>query len=1091
MKNLISKRSIGLLSLLLMIPVWVAAQNITVKGTVTDTSGEPMPGVNVLEQGTTNGNITDIDGNYQISVPSNAKLSFSFIGYITQTVSVAGKTTINITLKDDSQALEEVVVIGYGTQKKSDISGSVASVDRESMMRKTPLNVAQGLQGAAAGVMVTSQDGAPDANAAVRIRGVATINGSADPLYVVDGVQVGTSVNFLNPSDIESMEVLKDASATAIYGSAGANGVIMITTKHGAKGRSSVNFTADFGIQTISSRLDVGGVDQYAANIRQAHENDGSNLYNSIWESQYDGKRKKIDWMKVMTDPAFRQSYNLSTSGGNEKSQFNFSVGYLDNKGLIVNSRYQRITARANVKTTINKYLEFGGDLSYVHTDSHGSNNTVGNFGNMSSFRDLETLSPTMDYIDSNGNYVSPNVINPDGTYGSAILGKNANEGFLDSYNNIYASQMNNKARNRGNRMLASAYVNVNLFKGLSYKTLVSYQYNSSAYNSFTSSDSKKRYNLVDGEWTEVTLNNVDYTNSFSVSDSESQTLSIQNYFTYNWKNDKHDVTVMIGNEVSRYYGQWTSAGASDFPGDNIRQVSLTNDTSTLSADGALNLEQRSISYFARASYSFLNRYILTGTVRRDGSSNFGSGNRWGTFPSAAAAWRISEEPFMQDQDVVSNLKLRVGWGQTGNSGGATDLSVAALSSAGIKYNFYSQGANIGIGATPSATTGTIANLVDTNLKWETNEQTNIGIDLGLLDGELNITADYFIRTSKDLLINRTIRPSAGYDNIYTNYGEIENKGFELSVNYNKRLNKDWTISATLTGSTLKNKIKKMGDPIAYTNSDSSGTGTGDGSNTGAVGATSGYYWGDHSYSMEGHAVGAFYGYRVEGVFKNQAEVDAANAATNGSNSGYYQNTSTQAGDYKFKDLNGDGFIDENDRTILGDGFPDLNYGLNLSATYKNWDFSLYAYGVLGQKIYSYSAMRLSNMFTSDDPTPNILKEAANNAWTPEHTDASLSRLSLLDANYNMRASDKWVKNGNFLKISNIQVGYTLPKSFVHKLMIENARVYLSVSNLVTFSPYNKYGDPECGQGSVLVTGLDTGRYPSPRTYTLGVNVQF
>lgn len=1091
MKNVNLKRSFGLLSLLLMIPVLVFAQNLAVKGTVKDPFGNAMPGVNVLQVGTTNGIITDLDGNYSINVPSNAKLSFSFIGYTTQTVSVSGKRTINVTLNEDSKSLDEVVVVGYGTQKKSDISGSVASVDREAMMRKVPVNVAQGLQGAAAGVMVTSQDGAPEANAAIRIRGVATINGSADPLYVVDGVQVGTNVNFLNPSDIESMEVLKDASATAIYGSAGANGVIMITTKHGAKGNSSITLTADFGLQTISSNLEVNSLDGYAALIRQAHANDASGLYNQIWAEQYDGKRKQIDWLDQMTRTALRQNYNLSSSGGNDKSQYNFSVGYLDNKGLIVNSQYQRITARANVKTQINKYLEFGGDLNFVHTDSHGSNGTVGNFGNMSSFRDLEILSPTMDYITTEGVHVSPNVVNADGTYGSAALGKNANEGFLDSYNNIYATQMNNRSRNRNNRVLASAYLNLTLFKGLSYKTLVSYNYNSGSYNNFVGSSNNKRFNDVAGTMTEVTLNKLDYTNTFNLSNNDSQTLSIQNYFTYNWKNDIHNLTLMAGNEVSRYYGQWTSAGAKNFPGDNVRNVSMTSDVSSLTAGGSLNLESRNISYFARGSYSLYDRYIFTGTVRRDGSSNFGAGNRWGTFPSAAAAWRISEEGFMKDQDIISNLKLRLGWGQTGNSGGATDLSVAALSAAGIKYNFYSQGGNIGIGSTPSANGGTFQGLVDTNLKWETNEQTNIGIDLGLLNGELNVTADYFIRKSKDLLLYRQVRPSTGFTQVYTNYGEINNKGFELSVNYKKRLNDDWTINATLNGSTLKNEIKKMGEPVYYTNSDSSGQGTGDGSNTGAVGAAAGYHWGNHSISKEGYAVGSFYGYRVEGVFKDKAAVDAANAATNGKNSGFYQNSNTQAGDFKFKDLDGNGFIDENDMDVLGNGFPTLNYSLNLSATYKNWDFSMYTYGVLGQKIFSYSAMRLSNMFTADDPTPNILKEAAEQAWSPTNTNGTLPRLSLLDANYNMRASDAWVKNGDFLKISNVQVGYTLPKSLVNKMLLQSVRVYLAASNLFTFSSYNKYGDPECGQGSVLVTGLDTGRYPSPRTFSFGLNVQF
>lgn len=1092
MKNNHLFKAIGLLLTMLIMPLYVGAQSISVSGTVKDVAGEPLIGVNVLEDGTTNGVITDIDGNYTLNVASNAKLTFSFVGYASQTVSVNGKSTINVTMKEDAKLLSEVVVVGYGTMKKSDISGSVASVDAEDMMRRAPQNIAQGLQGAAAGVIVTQQDGAPEANAAIRIRGVATINGSAAPLYVVDGVQVGTNANFVNPSDIETMEILKDASATAIYGSAGANGVIMITTKHGNKGNSTINITADLGLGTVSSRLDVGSVDQYAANIRQAHKNDGSDLYNDVWLEKYDGKRKVTDWMDVMTRTSIRQNYNISTSGGNDKSQYNFSVGFLNNQGLIVNSEYQRITARANVKTKINKYLEFGGDLNFVHTDSHGSNGTVGNFGNMSSFRDLEILSPTMDYVAGEA-YVSPNVVNPDGSYGSTALGKNAHEGFLDAYNNIYASQMNNKSRSRGNRILASAYLNLSLYKGLTFKTLVSYDYNSGSYNGFTSSTSGQRFNQVNGQMQEVTLNKVDYTNSFSVSNSESQTLSIQNYFNYEWKNDIHSVNAMLGNEVSRWYGQWANAGAKDFPGDNIRQVNLTNSVSTKTGDGGLNLESRGISYFARGMYSLMDRYIVTATVRRDGSSNFGAGNRWGTFPSAALAWRLSEEDFIKYLGLFSNLKLRLGWGQTGNSGGATDLSVAALNAAQTKYNFYAQNGMMGLGTTMNTIGGTYQGLVDTNLKWETNEQTNIGLDLGFLNGDLNVTLDYFIRRSKDLLLYQQTRPSTGYTSVYTNYGEIENKGLEISVNYSKRLNKDWTINATFTGSTIKNEIIKMGEPLFYTNSDSSGAGTGDGSNTGAVGAAAGYYWGNHSVSMEGHAVGSFYGYVVEGVFKTQAEVDAVNAKAKekGVNSGYYQNDKTQAGDYKFKDLNGDGFVNESDMTVLGDGFPDFNYGLNLSATYKDWDFSLYAYGVLGQDIFSYSAMRLSNMFTADDPTPNILTEVAANAWSPSNQNAEFSRLSLMDGNFNMRASDKWVKNGNFLKISNVQVGYTLPKNFLNKLQIQNARVYVAVSNLLTISPYNKYGDPECGQGSVLVTGLDTGRYPMPRTYTMGLSVQF
>ncbi|WP_373846920.1 SusC/RagA family TonB-linked outer membrane protein, partial [Bacteroides heparinolyticus] len=759
MKNIYLKRCIGLLSLLLIIPVWVYAQNVTVKGTVKDSNGESMPGVNVLQAGTTNGIITDVEGNYQLNVPSNAKLIFSFIGYVTQTVPVAGKTTLNIVMKEDAQALEEVVVVGYGTMKKSDIAGSVASVDRESMMRKAPTNIAQGLQGAAPGVMVTMQDGAPDANAAVRIRGVATINGKADPLYVVDGIQVGTNANFVNPSDIESIEVLKDASATAIYGSAGANGVIMITTKHGTKGHSSVTITADFGLQTLPNKLDVCSVDQYASNIRTARANDGVGLWNEVWSEKYDGKRKFTDWQDVMTRSSWKQNYNISTSGGSDKTQYNASVGFLRNDGVVINTQYQRITARANVKSQINKYLEFGADVSYVHTDSHGSNNSIGNFGNLSSLRDFAFMCPSMDFVTRGdatydgvpaGTYISPNVVNPDGTFGEVLGGKDTNDGFWGTIiGNIYAKQMELQGRNRNNRALASAYLTITPLKGLSWKTLVSYSYYSGSSNNF--SGGIKRFNYYNGQAIDVTKGTNAYVNpsndndySFSIGNNDGQTLSIQNTLTYGWKNDIHDLTLMLGNEVSRYYGQWTSAGSRGFWSKDNRDVGLTTKPETLSGSGALNLESRGISYFGRASYSLLNRYILTATIRRDGSSNFGAGNRWGTFPSAALAWRISEEGFMKNQDVVSNLKLRLGWGQTGNSGGATDLSVVGLTTQNVKYSFYNSGQGMGKYNGMTFDTGYYAKLVDTNLKWETNEQMNIGLDASFLQGDLNLTMDYF-----------------------------------------------------------------------------------------------------------------------------------------------------------------------------------------------------------------------------------------------------------------------------------------------------------------------------------------------------------
>ncbi|MBW8325225.1 MAG: TonB-dependent receptor [Prolixibacteraceae bacterium] len=1067
---------------MLLLSFFTYAQTTQVKGLVTDEGGNPMAGVNVVIQGTTIGIITDTDGRYQISTDSKSTLSFSFIGYTTQDILVAKQKEINVKLLPDNLQVDEVVVVGYGTSKKSDISGSVASVSSEEMLKKNPTNILQGLQGAAAGVLVTSQDGAPNANAAIRIRGVATIHGTANPLYVVDGVQVGTNANFLAPSDIESIEVLKDASATAIYGAAGANGVIMITTKHGRVGSTHVTFSADYGVQTLASTLDVGNADQFAYNIRTGRANDGAILANQIFAAQYDGKRNSIDWQDVMTRTSLKQQYNLSASGGTEKTQSNFSLSYLNNDGIVINTNYNRLTARANVITKVANFIEIGGDINFVHSESHGSNAATGNNGNLSSLRDMAFFCPTLDYVTPGGVYVGNKYKNANGTYGAGFQTSTGYDG--GSPENLYATQMENNGLSKNNQVFTSAYANIKLFKGLVFKSIASYNLSTGNFENFWGN--KKRYE-ADGV-TPITLLNYDARYQLQIDNNQSNTLALESYLTYNWKNDIHNLTLMAGNSVTKSFGSWSSANAVDFPGDNIRDISLTSDITTRTGSGAYNLQVRGISYFGRAMYSLKDRYILTGTIRRDGSSNFGADNMFGTFPSLAAAWRISEENFMQSTPAISNLKLRLGWGQTGNSGGPTDKSVAALTSNTIAYYYYAQNGVAGLGSTRQTANGYAIPLVDTRLKWETNEQTNIGIDLGLLNNDINITVDYFTRTSKELLMDQSIRPSAGYTSVYTNFGEIQNKGLEFSVNYKKKIDQDWSIGATLTGSTLKNKIVEIGPDQFYVN----GTTTNDGSNVGAVAAASGVHWDGHSIMREGYAVGSFYGYEVEGVFQSKAEVDAANAAAVAAGHSQYQMANTSAGDFKYKDLNDDGFIDQKDMTILGNGFPKVNYGLTLNTSYKNWDFSIYGYGVFGQEIYSYSAMTLSNIYGTDNGTiPNILNSASAEAWTPENKSNTLSKLSILDFNQNMRGSSAWVKNGDFLKISNIQVGYNFDKSLLKSLSIESTRLYVSVQNVLCISSYNKYGDPEAGQGSVLYTGLDTGRYPSPRIYSFGLNIQF
>ena len=1077
------------LFLLCLFPMGALAQNV-VKGTVNDEAGEPIIGATVKVQGSQQGSITDFDGKFSIQAASNATLEISYVGYVTQKVKVAGQSDLTVVMKEDAQMLNDIVVVGYGTMKKSDISGSVATINKEQMERKVPVNVAQALQGAAAGVMVTSQDGAPGTASAIRIRGIGTINGDANPLYVVDGVQVGTNADFVNPADIESIEVLKDASATAIYGSAGANGVIMITTKHGQKGKMNINITADIGIQTLPWKIKTLTGDAYARSIRESKANDGATLSNQIWNEAYDGKRNLIDWQDQMYRTGLKQQYGISASGGNEKTQYNFSIGYLDNKGIIVNTKYNRLTARAGVKSKVNDYIEFGGDINYSYSTMQGNNIGLGNNQNLSSQRDIAQMAPSLDYIDeTTGEHIKVNVVNPDGTYGaSKAPTPDGWEGMTAGAQNPYATQMEIGRETRNSRVSINPYIDITFLNLKEHKlnlhSIASWTQTNSDNDEF--SGMYKRYNMIGGKMTQVNYEGRDKEYySFGLGQSKGLSKSIETYLTYNWNTDFHNLTFMIGNTVSDYEGSWVNASAHSFPFATNRLISLTEDKESINGNGGFNAKVRTISYYGRLVYSLFDRYILTGTLRRDGSSNFGSKNRWGTFPSVAGAWRISEEKFMKDVKWINNLKLRVGWGQTGNAGNIAGRADYALATAETTYQFYKEGAGGGTTGSFNRYIGAYAPLVDNNLKWETNEQLNFGLDFGLLNGDLNVTLDYFVKKTKDLLLERQIRPSAGYSSIYTNFGQINNYGFEFSVNYNKRLNKDWTINVAFNGSTLKNEIKEMGVDYTSTCSGSNGTYSADdidGSNIGAVNGT-GFLWNDHSICREGEAVGSYYGYKVAGVITNDEML--AKAKAQGQNK-------AQMGDFLFVDTDGNGTLNDSDRQILGNGLPSFNYGLNLSATYKNWDFSLYTYGVFGMKILSYSKMRMSIMNPSDDSwTPALLEESYNNMWSPTNPNGSLARLTRLDDNKNARISDAWVVNGDFFKISNLQVGYTLPRDLVKKLLIQNVRVYFAIQNLATISGYTKYGDPEVGQGSVIYAGLDTGRYANPRTFQFGLNVTF
>ncbi|MCC8154994.1 MAG: TonB-dependent receptor, partial [Tannerellaceae bacterium] len=1024
----------------------VSQQNRTITGVITDESGEPIIGANVSVVGTLIGIITDFNGEFQLEVPNEGVLRISYIGYATQEIPLTNKTAYNIILREDTELLDEVVVVGYGTMKKSDISGSIVSVNQEEMMKRNPQNIVQGLQGAAAGVMVSKNSGDPSGSATIRIRGVATVNGSADPLYVVDGVQVGTSADFVNPADVESIEILKDASATAIYGARGANGVIMITTKKGAAGRTNINFSANFGIQTMTGKLDVADANLFAYSVREGHKNDNTNITNPAFGEAYAGQLRTIDWQDVMTQTAFQQNYTLSASGGTEKSQSSFSVGYLKNEGIVLDTDYSRLTARLNSSYKVKDFIEVGGSISLEHSEK----NVTGNI------REWATLTPTMDYVDTDGTFISHNYNDrtPTGGY-YTFMQVSGEQDIAQGQDNPYAARMDeDKTPSYNNTVLASAYLDLKLAKGLSFRTLGSYKLSTYDGSGFSVINDRS-----------ITASQ---TNSFWLSQNQTNETALESYFTYNWKNKNHSLNVVAGNTVSNSWGHWVEASGSDFLSDTYRLLSLTSDQTTRVGDGGYNLKTRYVSYYGRALYSFLDRYIVTFTVRHDGSSNFGTGNRWGTFPSAALAWRLSEESFIQDLNFFDNLKFRLGWGQTGNAGNSTNLFVAQLSSNRISYDWGYLG---GSTAEYNKVTGVAQTYeVDTNLKWETNTQTNICLDLGFLNNSLNFTFDYFIRDSKDLLLYRNLRPSTGYAQVYTNAGHIKNQGFEFNVSYNKKFG-DWSLGASVTGSTLKNKVIDVGDPIYITESDA------------------GDHWDNHSATINGYAVGSFYGYVVEGIFQNQAEIDALNAAAP---EGRYQDTNTAPGDYKYKDLNGDGQITEADQQVIGNGFPKLNYGLTINAGYKNFDAMIYMYGVAGADIYSYSSMKLTQLYRTGGGIQNTLKEYINNAWTETNPSTQYPRMTIIGHNQNERASTAYVKNGDFLKIANIQVGYTVPKSVLTPLKLEYARIFASVENVATISGYNKYGDPEVGNSdsanAAVLTGYDAGRYPYPRSFVFGLS---
>jgi TonB-linked SusC/RagA family outer membrane protein len=1029
----------------------------TVTGTVAAENGEPLIGVNIIVKGQPGiGAITDADGKFSFPVPAgNITLVFSYIGFATQEMA-ASSGAMRVVMHEDELRLDEVVAIGYGVVKKSDVTGSVVSVDSEEMMRRNPTTVAQGLQGAAAGVQVI-RSGGPAGATSVRIRGIATINNSTEPLYVIDGIRVGDNIDFLNPGDVLNIEVLKDASATAIYGSEGANGVILITTRKGEMGRARLNFAANYGVQTNSKKIDNLNAYEYVHAARQAAANDNTAI-NAVYAG-YDRELTDIDWQDEMSRTAFQQNYNMNISGGSEASKGMLSLGYMNNEGIVINSNFRRLNIRTNIEHTVRQILHVGINTTYMYNEMYSGGGSPGLGGALFSNNGMiyfASLPPTMDDLDENGNLRHVPIRYPNGEWGHFPLNTTDIQKDFDNPVAATTESVNAKNRNYGNVFIGNAFAELNILKNLTLRSTGGLRYIGSSSHNYSPVNQRTRTRMLNTE------------DQLTIRLSENKQFSLETYLTYNLNiKDEHRITLMGGHSISRTTSTVGNMSSSVFAVPTIRRIELTQRPSSISVtEGGLGLEMRLQSFFGRLNYSLQDKYLLTASVRYDGSSNFGAGNRWGTFPSVALAWRASEESFIRNLNLFSNLKLRLTYGMTGNSGFPTNKSVNQLTSGSIHYYFYN-GNDFTLAPGMAQTS-----LIDTNLKWETNESMNYGIDFGFDNNRYSFTLDYFVRDAKDLLLNRSIRSSTGYTQIYTNAGHIRNSGFEFTAAYQRAVG-DLFFNIRLNGSTLVNEVIDVGEPIR------ADFGYGDN-------------WDNASVTQNGYPIGSFYGYRVDHVFQNQAEIDALNAK---SPIKVYQSEALP-GDYMFKDLNGNGYLDDDDREILGHGFPDLNYGMSVGVNYKNWDFNLYVYGVAGQQVMSLGYMYLNNMRHGEEGLRNIAKEAVGRAWTPEKP-TNYPRLSTRDSNHNGRVSDAWLKNADFLRIQNLQVGYTFAKTFFKRVPIDNLRLYASVENLYTFTNYVGNLEPEFGTastafaGNVLLNGFDNGHYPLQRTFAFGLSMNF
>ncbi len=1047
------------------------AQTRLITGKVTSSdNGTSLPGVSIKVKGSSVAVSSDNSGSYKITVPDNGVLVFSYIGYTPQEITPRG-TVVNVKLAPSATTLNEVsvVAIGYGTAKRSDLTGAISSVSSATIAKVPVTTVDQALQGRAAGVQVTNNDASPGGNITVLIRGTGSLAGYGNgPLYVVDGYPLNTGgINNINPSDIASIDVLKDASATAIYGIRAANGVVIVTTKKGRKDGVQVSFDAYNAFQSKPKEYKLLNAQQFATLANQQAASDPSKQFTTFQSWTNPSSLTNADWQNAVYRSGLTQNYSLAVRGGSDKVQSSTSVGYYDQKGIVLGSYFKRLSLGLNLDYQPVKWLKSSTSAKYTYQDSNNPYGT-GSLGT------LAQLPPTLD----GGSSVTSQISDGQGNYGFY----NPVYTYVAKYTNPVYSINTNQYVNINQYFLSNSSLEATVVDGLKIKTNAGVTINNGN-NSYFSPEDDRLVNQY-GSLAGATQNSY-----YSQGLNTSFDWLWENTLAYDKTFGRHTINFVGG--VSQQQTTFNGFSGNGVPPNSVIKDLSQVKTGTLVLNTSAQTVQALASSFARLNYNFADRYIITGTIRRDGSSKFAPGHQYGTFPSGALLWKAKQESFLKNVDWLSNLGFRGSYGAVGNQGPVPNYQFEALYSAGslpttsgnLGYPFGKTG-----GSNGTYQSGIAAiQPANPNLRWETDYQTDIGTDFSFLKGDLSFTVDYFSRRSKDFLLNIAVPAQTGFNSESQNIGSMNNKGFEFAVNYNHTV-RDFRYGAALTLSVIKNTLTSLNSGTTFITNPITSPGS-----NGQL-ALNGNGWSTFTETNIGQPVGEFYGYKSVGIFQSQAQIDALNAAAKAKGFAYYQQAGTAPGDRYFADTNGDGHVTADDQTSLGSPQPKFFGGLNLDGSYKAFDFNLFFNGVYGNKILNYEE---SNLETFQNRgfvgVENVSQEYYANAWTPANHSNTFARIYYNDNGIgNALPSSAWIENGSYLKLKSFTVGYTLPSEILRKLAVSRLRLYVSSQNLFTITKY-KGLDPEIGAqgGYATQTGIDNGTYPSSRFYTVGLNVTF